>query len=243
MTIIAIVEEAFFESQERKGLSGHVKNGDSDGDANRRPPNGGNDNIPRNPYQLSRSTINDYLQHHLQKKSDLRLSRESSIDSSSSSSLQPDLKSSISSQKTVPSISISTNAPERQQSVQSQHSTNSRSSSHDSRRFQSSLSANNLTTLGSVAKPVVNSSAPIGRKDVPDHLKYLLQNVEKRSSASKNPSFSMNPILQTSAVLPRTQTNPGIIEDSSENDEDDDNSEKQNSLFPFLISRSNSTKK
>jgi hypothetical protein len=241
MTIIAIVEEAFFESQERKGFTGRVSNNANggQGQAGRR-----NDNTSNNPYQLSRSTVNDYL-HHLQKKSNQRQSRENSIDSSSSSRNHEDvditdLKSSISSQQTRASISISINAPGRQQSVQSHHSTNSRSSSHDSRRFQASLSANNV---GSIPKPVVNSNAPIGKKDVPDHLKYLLQNVEKRSSTSKNPSLSMNPIHHTSTTLPRTQTNPGIIEDSTEYNEEDDSSEKQSSLFPFLINRTNSTKK
>ncbi len=142
----------------------------------------------------------------------------------------PDGSMSFHSYRTADTSSSKTGAKERRKS-------SSRTSSRDqipsSNLMKASLSMNNLQAMSSSSKPVViapvniaATNAPVGRRDVPEHLKVLLQNVEKRSSGKPLVGNSNNNNATSSGPpLRRTLTNPAVDDTGG-------------GYFPFLKTKS-----
>jgi hypothetical protein len=232
MTIIAIVEEAFFESQERKAITNSTVDemskltGDND---KPRDDDGGGDGEKSRSRNISsqKATINQYLQSQTRKaqhqgntynplqtdddndngdedddshsgNGSVRLSDPSSLQNANNNNknfglIQDDTSTSAGGSFSSKTGSRKYSAPPAPFGGQStvkptvggvlSSRPNSRASSID----QQGISANNLQALTTAVRQqqATTQNAPIGKRDVPEHLKMLLQNVEKRQS--KNP--------------------------------------------------------
>jgi hypothetical protein len=244
MTIIAIVEEAFFESQERKAITNstvdEMSKLTSDNDKPNDDEDGGDGEKSRSRNISSqKATITQYLhsqtrkaQHQgntynpLQAEDDnddedddshsgngpARVSDPSSLQNNNNKNfglIQDDTSTSAGgsfSSKTgsrkysappAPFGGQPTSKPTVGGGLSSRP--NSRASSID----QQGISANNLQALTTAVRQqqATTQNAPMGKRDVPEHLKVLLQNVEKRQSKQQQQQHQ-----PTQSSLPRPKS-------------------------------------
>jgi hypothetical protein len=241
MTIIAIVEEAFFESQERKAITNSTVDEMSKltGDNDKPHDDDGGDGEKSRSRNISsqKATINQYLQSQTRKaqhqgntynplqaddehdnddedddshsgNGPARVSDPSSLQNANNNNknfglIQDDTSTSAGGSFSSKTGSRKYSAPFGGQSTVKptvggvlSSRPNSRASSID----QQGISANNLQALTTAVRQqqATTQNAPIGKRDVPEHLKMLLQNVEKRQS--KHPQQQPT---QSSALPPK----------------------------------------